>query len=113
MGPAGGGGKPAGCRRLACRGRGGARAGKDLVAVAPLASQAMVLVVNPAAGFQGVAGLITAAKARPGAFAYGSAGIGSGGHFRARQICPPPRRPAPPVAPKGGARGANETGGGG
>src|SRR4051794_14661508 len=82
---------------------------KDLVAVAPLASQAMVLVVNPAAGFQGVAGLISAAKARPGGLAYGSAGIGSGGHFSAEQFRIAAGIELLHVPYKGGAEAINDT----
>ena len=82
---------------------------KDLVAVAPLASQAMVLVVNPAAGFQGVTGLISAAKARPGGLAYGSAGIGSGGHFSAEQFRIAAGIELLHVPYKGGADAINDT----
>jgi tripartite-type tricarboxylate transporter receptor subunit TctC len=82
---------------------------KDLVAVAPLASQAMVLVVNPAAGFKDVAGVIAAAKARPGGLAYGSAGIGSGGHFSAEQFRIAAGIELLHVPYKGGAEAINDT----
>jgi tripartite-type tricarboxylate transporter receptor subunit TctC len=82
---------------------------KDLVAVAPLASQAMVLVVNPAAGFRSVAELISAAKARPDALAYGSAGIGSGGHFSAEQFRIAAGIELLHVPYKGGADAINDT----
>ena len=82
---------------------------KDLVAVAPLGSQAMVLVVNPTAGFHNVAGLISAAKARPGALAYGSAGIGSGGHFSAEQFRIAAGIDLLHVPYKGGAEAINDT----
>ena len=59
---------------------------KDLADVAPLASQAQVLVVNPASGLKSVGDLIAAAKARPGEVTYGSAGIGSGAHFNAEKF---------------------------
>ena len=59
---------------------------KDFVAVAHLGSQPQVLVVNPASGYHSVRDLIAAAKARPGALTYGSAGIGSGGHFNAEKF---------------------------
>src|SRR5204862_1536329 len=59
---------------------------RDFVHVAPLASQAMLLVVSPASSVRSVAELIAAAKARPGELAYGSAGIGSGGHFSAEKF---------------------------
>jgi tripartite-type tricarboxylate transporter receptor subunit TctC len=51
---------------------------KDLVDVAPLGSQPMVLVVSPASGIRSVQELIAAARAKPGELAYGSSGIGSG-----------------------------------
>ena len=56
---------------------------KDFVAVAHLGSQPQVLVVNPASGYHSVHDLVAAAKAKPGEITYGSAGIGSGGHFNA------------------------------
>src|SRR3954468_17825162 len=56
---------------------------KDFVAVAHLGSQPQVLVVNPASPYKNVQDLIAAAKAKPGEITYGSAGIGSGGHFNA------------------------------
>ena len=59
---------------------------KDFVDVAPLGSQPMVLVASPASGIRSVAGLIAAAKAKPGEVAYGSAGIGSGAHFNAEKF---------------------------
>jgi tripartite-type tricarboxylate transporter receptor subunit TctC len=56
---------------------------KDFVAVAHLGSQPQVLVVNPASSYHTVHDLVAAAKAKPGEITYGSAGIGSGGHFNA------------------------------
>jgi tripartite-type tricarboxylate transporter receptor subunit TctC len=82
---------------------------KDFIAVAPLASQAMVLVVNPAAGFRSVAELISAGKSRPGALAYGSAGIGSGGHFSAEQFRIAAGIELLHVPYKGGADAINDT----
>ena len=82
---------------------------KDLLAVAPLASQAMVLVVNPNEGLKSVADVIAAAKARPGALAYGSAGIGSGGHFSAEQFRIAAGVEFLHVPYKGGAEAINDT----
>jgi len=82
---------------------------RDLVAVAPLASQAMVLVVNPAAGPKSVPELIAAAKAEPGALAYGSAGIGSGAHFSAEQFRIAAGIEVLHVPYKGGAEAINDT----
>ena len=59
---------------------------KDLVGVAPLGSQPMLLVVSPASGIGSVRELIAAAKAKPGALAYGSAGIGSGAHLNGEKF---------------------------
>lgn len=56
---------------------------KDFVAVAHLGSQPQVLVVNPSSSYHSVRDLIAAAKAKPGELTYGSAGVGSGGHFNA------------------------------
>jgi len=82
---------------------------RDLVAVAPLASQAMVLVVNPAAAPKSVPALIAAAKAEPGALAYGSAGIGSGAHFSAEQFRIAAGIEVLHVPYKGGAEAINDT----
>ena len=82
---------------------------RDLVAVAPLASQAMVLVVNPAGGPKSVPELIAAAKAEPGALAYGSAGIGSGAHFSAEQFRIAAGIEVLHVPYKGGAEAINDT----
>jgi tripartite-type tricarboxylate transporter receptor subunit TctC len=59
---------------------------KDLVDVAPLGSQPMLLVVSPASGIASVRDLIAAAKAKPGELAYGSAGIGSGAHLNGEKF---------------------------
>jgi len=59
---------------------------KDLVEVAPLGSQPMLLVVSPASGIASVRELIAAAKAKPGELTYGSAGIGSGAHLNGEKF---------------------------
>jgi len=82
---------------------------RDLMAVAPLASQAMVLVVSPASGWRTAGELISAAKARPGALAYGSAGIGSGAHFAAEQFRIAAGIEVLHVPYKGGAEAINDT----
>jgi tripartite-type tricarboxylate transporter receptor subunit TctC len=56
---------------------------KDFIPVAHMGSQPQVLVVNPATPYKSAHDLIAAAKAKPGEITYGSAGIGSGGHFNA------------------------------
>jgi tripartite-type tricarboxylate transporter receptor subunit TctC len=59
---------------------------KDFVDVAPLAGQPNVLVVAPSTGYKTVADLIAAAKAKPGALNFGSAGTGSGTHINAEKF---------------------------
>ena len=58
----------------------------DLAGVAPLASLPSVLVVPPSLGAKDVKGLVAAAKARPGAFNYGTAGIGSAAHINSEKF---------------------------
>jgi len=82
---------------------------KDLVDVAPLASQAQVLVVNPASGMRSVGDLIAAAKARPGEVTYGSAGIGSGAHFNAEKFRIAAGIDLLHIPYKGGAEAINDT----
>jgi tripartite-type tricarboxylate transporter receptor subunit TctC len=82
---------------------------KDLVAVAPIASQPMVLVVSPASRLRSVQDVIAAAKAHPGALAYGSAGIGSGAHFNAEQFRIAAGIDVLHVPYKGGAEAINDT----
>jgi tripartite-type tricarboxylate transporter receptor subunit TctC len=59
---------------------------KDLTGVTPLASLPNVLVVNPAKGWKTVADLVAAAKAKPGALNYASAGVGSATHLNAEKF---------------------------
>jgi tripartite-type tricarboxylate transporter receptor subunit TctC len=51
--------------------------------VAPLGMTPFVLVVNPDRGFSTVRDLVTAAKAKPGAFNFSSPGVGSASHLSA------------------------------
>ncbi|MCX7310832.1 MAG: tripartite tricarboxylate transporter substrate binding protein [Hyphomicrobiales bacterium] len=57
--------------------------GKDLVAVAPQAETANVLVVHPSLGVKTTAELIALAKTKPGELLYASAGRGSATHLSA------------------------------
>jgi len=59
---------------------------KDLTGVTPLVALPNVLVVNPAKGWKSVADLVAAAKAKPGALNYASAGVGSATHFNAEKF---------------------------
>ena len=54
---------------------------KDFIPVAPLTSQAYVLVAGKPARVMSVRALIAAAKARPGELKLGSTGVGTGTHF--------------------------------
>jgi tripartite-type tricarboxylate transporter receptor subunit TctC len=54
---------------------------RDLEPVAMLSTQPSVLVAAPGKGFRSVADLVAAAKARPGALNFASAGIGSASHI--------------------------------
>jgi tripartite-type tricarboxylate transporter receptor subunit TctC len=82
---------------------------KDFVAVAHLGSQPQVLVVNPASPYKSVADLIAAAKAKPGELTYGSAGIGSGGHFNAELFRDAAAIQVLHVPYKGGVDAINDT----
>ncbi|CAN5516291.1 tripartite tricarboxylate transporter substrate binding protein [soil metagenome] len=59
---------------------------KDLTGVTPMASLPNVMVVSPERGWKTVADVIAAAKARPGALNYASAGIGSATHLNAEKF---------------------------
>jgi tripartite-type tricarboxylate transporter receptor subunit TctC len=59
---------------------------KDFVEIVPLAGQPNVLVVAPATGFKTVSDLIAAAKAKPGAMNFASAGTGSGTHINGEKF---------------------------
>lgn len=82
---------------------------KDFVEVAHLGSQPMVLVVAPASGIKSVAELIALARAKPGAIAYGSAGIGSGAHFNGEKFRIAAGVDVLHVPYKGGADAINDT----
>jgi tripartite-type tricarboxylate transporter receptor subunit TctC len=58
----------------------------DFAAVVPLGKTPTVLVVSPSKGFKTAADLITAAKAKPGAMNFASAGIGSVSHLAAERF---------------------------
>jgi tripartite-type tricarboxylate transporter receptor subunit TctC len=54
---------------------------RDLAPVAPLGNMPTVLVVLPSRGFRTLADLVAAAKAKPGAMNYSTAGAGNFSHF--------------------------------
>ena len=59
---------------------------KDLTGVTPLAALPNVMVVSPSRGWKTVADVVAAAKAKPGALNYGSAGNGSATHLNAEKF---------------------------
>src|SRR4051812_31315656 len=59
---------------------------KDLTGVTPLAALPNVLVVSPTRGWKTVGDLVAAAKAKPGALNYASAGVGSATHMNAEKF---------------------------
>jgi tripartite-type tricarboxylate transporter receptor subunit TctC len=59
---------------------------KDFAGVVPLASLPSVLVVSPALGVKTVKELVAAAKAKPGSFNFGTAGVGSAAHINSQKF---------------------------
>jgi len=59
---------------------------KDFIPVAPLTSQAYVLVAGNSSCITSVRDLIAAAKAKPGELKFGSAGVGTGTHVGAEKF---------------------------
>jgi tripartite-type tricarboxylate transporter receptor subunit TctC len=59
---------------------------KDFQAVFPFGFSPSVLVVSPSKGYKSVADLVAAAKARPGALNFASAGIGAASHIAAERF---------------------------
>jgi tripartite-type tricarboxylate transporter receptor subunit TctC len=58
----------------------------DFIAVAPLTSQAYVLVAGKTRGVRSLGELITAGKARPGELTFASAGVGTATHVGVEQF---------------------------
>ena len=82
---------------------------KDLVGIAPLAGQPMLLVVAPSSGIASVEALIARARALPGQLHYGSAGIGSGAHLNAEKFRVATGVDVVHVPYKGGAEAIQDT----
>jgi tripartite-type tricarboxylate transporter receptor subunit TctC len=59
---------------------------KDFVAIAMLGVQPNVLVASKDSGFKTVADLVAAAKAKPGALTFASAGVGSSSHMAGERL---------------------------
>jgi tripartite-type tricarboxylate transporter receptor subunit TctC len=58
----------------------------DLAAVGSLANVPLVLVVQPDKGYKTIKDFVTAAKAKPGSFTYGSGGRGDATHLAAERF---------------------------
>src|SRR3954452_23037160 len=58
----------------------------DVAGVAPLVSLPSVLIVPPALGVKDVKDLVARAKAKPGEFNYGTAGVGSAAHINSEKF---------------------------
>jgi tripartite-type tricarboxylate transporter receptor subunit TctC len=59
---------------------------KDFANIAPLAGGPNVLIVSPQTGWKTLADFLGAAKAKPGALNFSSAGVGSGTHFNLEKL---------------------------
>ena len=59
---------------------------RDLAAVIPLGAVPTVLAVSPTKGYKSLADFVKAAKDRPGAMNYGSAGVGNSSHLNAERF---------------------------
>jgi tripartite-type tricarboxylate transporter receptor subunit TctC len=59
---------------------------KDFASVTPLVTLPNVLIVSPAKGYKSVGELVAAAKAKPGALNYASAGTGSATHMNSEKF---------------------------
>jgi tripartite-type tricarboxylate transporter receptor subunit TctC len=59
---------------------------KDFANIAPLAGGPNVLIVSPQTGWKNLGDFIAAAKAKPGALNFSSAGVGSGTHFNLEKL---------------------------
>jgi tripartite-type tricarboxylate transporter receptor subunit TctC len=59
---------------------------KDFIAVASVGISPSVLVVGPSKGYKTTADLVAAAKAKPGALNFASAGIGAASHLAAEKF---------------------------
>jgi tripartite-type tricarboxylate transporter receptor subunit TctC len=58
----------------------------DLIPVASLGQQILVVISSPAKGYKTLGDLVAAAKAKPGALNYSTAGIGSASHMGAERL---------------------------
>ena len=80
----------------------------DFSAVSLLGVVPSVLVVSRASGFKGIADFVAAAKAKPGAMNFGSAGVGTATHLSAMRFMSSAGMQAVHVPFKGGPEAINE-----
>jgi tripartite-type tricarboxylate transporter receptor subunit TctC len=83
-------------------------AAKDFAAVIPLGIVPSALVVSRAKGFRTVADFVAAAKAKPGAMNFGSAGVGTATHLSAMRFLASAGVQAVHVPFKGGPEAMSE-----
>jgi tripartite-type tricarboxylate transporter receptor subunit TctC len=81
---------------------------QDFVPVIALGRQPLVLVSAPAKQFKSLGELIAAAKARPGALNYSTAGVGSASHFAAERLRVSAGFDVQPIAFRGAAEALTE-----
>jgi tripartite-type tricarboxylate transporter receptor subunit TctC len=81
---------------------------KDFVPVTPLATLPNVLIVPPAKGYATLGDLVAAAKAKPGALRYASAGVGSATHLNAEKFRAAAKIDAAHVPLRGAAEAVGE-----
>lgn len=58
----------------------------DLIPVAPLGQQILVIISSPDKGYKSLGDLVAAGKAKPGSLNYSSAGVGSASHIGAERL---------------------------
>jgi tripartite-type tricarboxylate transporter receptor subunit TctC len=80
---------------------------KDLLPIAAVTSTPFVWSANLNAGIDSLAGLVSSAKAKPGALAYSSAGLGSSSHMATEQFAVAAGIKLLHVPYRGGAPAAN------
>jgi tripartite-type tricarboxylate transporter receptor subunit TctC len=83
-------------------------AAKDFAAVVPLGIVPSALVVSRAKGYRTVADFVAAAKAKPGAMNFGSAGVGTATHLSAMRFLSSTGVQAVHIPFKGGPEAMNE-----
>jgi tripartite-type tricarboxylate transporter receptor subunit TctC len=81
---------------------------RDFIPLIALGQQPLVVVTSPAKGYKTLGDLIAAAKAKPGALNYTSAGIGSASHFAVERLLASAGIKVQHIAFKGAAEAATD-----